>query len=131
MATSKNWFESTVSLLESGKVYTGFTDYFSNMLDTWTLAKTITSLVEANASGIFHVGSREPFSRYELIHELARQLQLPTHNIVPTSVSDNTNELRSKFNWLNTEKLEDFLNIQPPTICECVSSAINDLRHQR
>ena len=121
-----NFLEIVIEKLSSGTIYHGFTDYFSNLIDSWSLSTIMMDLVKQKAGGIFHVGSTECMSRYSMIIEIAQQLQLDSGGVHPALVNDHLAVPRNTFNCMSTQKLEDFIRVELPSMSQVVHRALKD-----
>jgi len=80
-----NWILS--SLKNSSKII-GFTDVIFSPLDTNTLSRLLIELLSSKYTGIIHLSSGQPISKYNFILEVAKNLSFSTENIVPGKLSD-------------------------------------------
>ena len=97
-------------LLERRKI-SGFNDVYFNPVYTKQLARIVLELLKINYSGIIHVGSDKPVSKYEFLRRLALKFEVDTELVESISVDDIFfNAKRPKNTSLSTCKLKKILN---------------------
>lgn len=107
-----------VNSLKEGKAITLITDQFTSPIYTPTIAAYLETLIQQNATGIYHLGS-ERASRYESAFQLAQKMELNTSLISkgtmkdidffaprPTDVSLNCDKLKQEFGLSTTLEQE-------------------------
>ena len=114
------WF---LEHLRVGKPMPGFTDISINPLLVNQLAEMLLRVLEAELSGIYHIASHEPITKYELGVMIAQIFELDTDLIEPTeSESAGLRAARPKDLSLRVEKIERELSIPMPDVGEGVAS---------
>jgi dTDP-4-dehydrorhamnose reductase len=99
----------------------GFTDVRFNPLFTGDLAHIILELIRREARGIFHIGARDSYSKYEFSIELARVFHLDASIVHPIPVDEFPfRARRPKDTSLATEKVSEFLGREMPSVSEQV-----------
>jgi dTDP-4-dehydrorhamnose reductase len=99
-------------LLERRKI-SGFNDVCFNPVYTHQLAKIVFDLVKINYSGIIHVGTNKPISKYEFLRRLALKFGVDPELVNSISVDYiSFNAKRPKNTFLSTRKLHKLLNYE-------------------
>jgi dTDP-4-dehydrorhamnose reductase len=89
------------------------------------IAKVIKSSINEKTSGVFHLGTKKFFNRYELGLFLAKALNYDAHLIKPTSMNDiDFSESRPNNNMLEAALIERTLNFK---FCE-IEEVISELK---
>lgn len=121
----KNILYPIINNLKEGKISNCFEDQFLNPTYVEDIAKVIKSSVNKNISGVFHLGTKKFFNRYELGLFLAKSLDYDVHLIKPTSMRDITfSESRPNNNMLDASLIERTLNFK---FCE-IEEALFELK---
>lgn len=109
-----NWI---LNSLKEKKEINGFTDVIFSPLDVSTLAKMITELLQTRYTGILHLSSGNPVSKYDFIIKVAELLGCTTENIHASSIDDvKMNSPRPKNTSLDNKIALDLLKTPIPTI---------------
>lgn len=87
-AQDKNFVSRLVKTLEGGQVLKVPQDQVGSPTLVDDIAEASCRLVEAGATGIFHVAGPERMSRYQFAVEVARVFGLPAENIVPVTTAE-------------------------------------------
>lgn len=120
----KNILSPIIKNLKEGKTSLCFEDQLLNPVFVEDIAKVIINSVSKKISGIFHLGTKTLFNRYELGLFLARHLNYDEQLIKPISMKDVTfSESRPYNNMLNCALIEKTLNFQ---FCE-IEEALTEL----
>lgn len=121
----KNILYLIIKNLREGKISNCFEDQFLNPIFVEDIAKIIKSSVSKNISGIFHLGTKKLFSRYELGLFLAKALEYDAHLIKPTSMKDLVfSENRPSNNMLDSSVIERTLDFK---FCE-IEEVLSELK---
>ena len=119
-ASFVNW---VVSSLQNRKSISVVLDQFNNPIWTDHLAQIIYSLMEIDATGLYHSGGIEYISRYDFALMIAKKFKLDHSLILPiTTKALNQRALRPLKAGLRTEKITDDFGIIPPSIDEALSA---------
>ena len=119
-ASFVNW---VVKSLRNRKSISVVLDQFNNPIWTDHLAHIINSLIEMDATGLYHSGSIEYISRYDFALMIAKKFELDQSLISPiTTKALNQIALRPLKGGLRTEKLTDDFRIISPSIDEALSA---------
>ena len=119
-ASFVNW---VVRSLRNRKSISVVLDQFNNPIWTDHLAHIINSLMEMDATGLYHSGSIEYISRYDFALMIAKKFELDHSLILPiTTKALNQRALRPLKGGLRTEKITDDFGIMPPSIDEALSA---------
>ena len=98
-------------------------DQWSNPTWTSSLAVVIEKAIDKGLSGLFHWGDGDWISRYEFANKIANAFNLKTSLIKPILTSDlNQKARRPLKSGFKTEFAQKNLNLEPPTIEECLDS---------
>jgi len=119
-ASFVNW---VVRSLRNRKSISVVLDQFNNPIWTDHLAHIINSLMEMDATGLYHSGSIEYISRHDFALMIAKNFELDQSLILPiTTKALNQRALRPLKGGLRTEKITDDFGIIPPSIDEALSA---------
>ena len=119
-ASFVNW---VVRSLRNRKSISVVSDQFNNPIWTDHLAHIINSLMEMDATGLYHSGSIEYISRYDFALMIAKKFELDHSLILPiTTKALNQRALRPLKGGLRTEKIKNDFGIMPPSIDEALSA---------
>jgi dTDP-4-dehydrorhamnose reductase len=122
----KNILYPIIKNLKENKISNCFQDQFLNPVFVEDIAKVITNSINEKISGIFHLGTKTLFNRYELGLFLAKNLNYDVQLIKPTSMKDITfSEIRPNNNMLNCSLIEKTLRFD---FCE-IEDAFSDLKN--
>jgi dTDP-4-dehydrorhamnose reductase len=121
----KNILYPIIKNLKERKISNCFEDQFLNPVFVEDIAKVVTNSINEKISGIFHLGTKTLFNRYELGIFLAKNLNYDVQLIKPTSMKDITfSESRPNNNMLNCALIETTLHFQ---FCE-IEEAFSELK---
>jgi dTDP-4-dehydrorhamnose reductase len=102
-------------VIERDEAATLFEDSFVSILDIWTLADAILDLGATKATAVLNVGSREVFSKADLVRALAAAMDRTLTRAVPGSVAA-TDVPRPDSLGLDVRKAEALLGRRLPTL---------------
>ena len=98
-------------------------DQWSNPTWTSSLAVVIEKAIDEGLSGLIHWGDGDWINRYEFANKIADTFNLKTSLIKPILTSDlNQKAIRPLKSGLKTDFVQKNLNLEPPTIEECLDS---------
>lgn len=121
----KNILYPIIKNLREDKISNCFEDQFLNPIFVEDIAKIIKSSVNKNISGVFHLGTKKMFNRYELGLFLAEALGYDAHLIKPTSMKDIVfSENRPNNNMLDSSVIERTLDFK---FCE-IEEVLSELK---
>jgi dTDP-4-dehydrorhamnose reductase len=121
----KNILYPIIKNLKEGKISNCFEDQFLNPVFVEDIARVIQNSIDEKITGIFHLGTRTLFNRYELGLFLAKNLNYDSHLIRPTRMKDMTfSESRPNNNMLDCTQIEKILNFK---FCE-IEEAFSELK---
>ena len=114
IAKNKNvFFESVVRNLREGKAVNAATDQIISPTFVEDIPKAIEILVEKGAKGIFHLASKEHFSRFEFVNIIADIFNLDKTAVKPVKLEDfKMLAKRPKNTFLNIDKISKFYEIR-------------------
>ena len=119
-ASFLNW---VVESLEKENEINIVEDQINNPTWTSSLAIVIERAIETGVSGLIHWGDSEWVSRYEFANKIASAFSLKRSLIKPILTSDlNQIANRPLKSGLKTDFAQKNLNLEPPTIDECLES---------
>jgi len=108
----------------------GFSDAEFSSIYTFELAKLIDRAIQKKIQGVYNAASRTHLSKYQFARAIARRFQLNEKLIEPIPIDDFAFKAkRRKFMALDTSKIQRALNVQCPTIEECIEKFYQD--HQK
>ncbi len=115
IAKNKNvFFESVVKNLRERKNINAAVDQIISPTFVEDIPKAIEILVEKNTHGIFHLASKEHFSRFEFVNIIADVFNFDKTNIKPVKLEDfKMLAKRPKNTFLNTDKIAKLYEIKP------------------
>ena len=115
LAKNKNvFFESVVKNLKEGKPVNAAVDQIISPTFVEDIPKAIEILVEKGANGIFHLASKEHFSRFEFVNIIADVFDFDKTAIKPVKLDDfKMLAKRPKNTFLNTDKMSKSYEIKP------------------
>ena len=115
IAKNKNvFFESVVRNLKEGKTVNAAVDQIISPTFVEDIPKAVEVLVEKEAKGIFHLASKEHFSRFEFVNIIADAFNFDKTAIKPVKLDDfKMLAKRPKNTFLNTDKISEFYEIKP------------------
>jgi dTDP-4-dehydrorhamnose reductase len=119
-AGTNSLVDGMISRWKAGEVVTAPVSEFRNPIDADTLSQWILQLIKnENAHGIFHAGSKNALTRYEIAQALGARLNIPQHQIQPEQQSKPGRAPRGPHHFLLTDKIDRACGIQAPS-CEMV-----------
>lgn len=111
-----------------GKPVSVPTEEYRNPIDAGTLARTVLCLAgHPGASGIFHVGSLDSASRYEVAQKVANVLGYSPSLIIPKREDSPDRAPRGRDHFLLTDRIRETCHITPGAIDEVVRRSLNGL----
>lgn len=120
-AESNGFFDRTMAKWNAGMPVSFPTYESRNPIDTSSLAEIMLQLIEGDApGGIYHIGSTESVSRYELGKLLAARAGVSADLVRPRSESIPGRAPRGDDHFLLTEKIHQVCRIGIPTISEVI-----------
>ncbi|MGB0175874.1 MAG: dTDP-4-dehydrorhamnose reductase family protein [Owenweeksia sp.] len=124
---SNSLFEWGYRELKEGNNIRGYDNVFFNPLNTSKAASAILQVLEkASDSGIYHIGSEPPMSKYRFLVLLAKNNGFDTDQIQAVNLDNSASEVKRPLNTsLNTSKVRN-LGIESPASTEVVSGLIDD-----
>jgi len=123
--TSASFLNWVIGSLKKQNQINVVEDQWNNPTWTSSLAVVIEKAIDKGLSGLIHWGDGDWISRYEFANKIASAFSLKTSLIKPIL----TNELNQKAkrplkSGLKTEFAQKNLNLEPPSIEECLDSII-------
>lgn len=98
---------------------------FRNPIDVVTLAKVLLNLAARDAAGVFHVGSSDKLSRYELARRLAVEMGYSPQRVVPQNEPTPGRAPRGIDDFLVCRRLPRITGFVPPSCEEVVRNAVH------
>lgn len=130
-AGSRSIAEYFYTTLERGDDARGFTDISVSTLYVRDLVDALRGLIAADVSGIFHVASSEPTSKYEFGRRLAIGFGWDPSRVVPTKSIDHLEVARGARLDLNVAKTELVLGNPMPSQSESMHRLVADATQNR
>jgi dTDP-4-dehydrorhamnose reductase len=120
--------EWALARLEGGQPVPGFADVTFAPVLVNDLARWILELIHHNSTGIFHVGSAEPCSKYQFLCQTADVFNLNAALVRKTCLADSTLAApRPRHTWLRVDKIAATLGHPMPA----VRDGLEHFRHLR
>ena len=115
----KNFVSRLIKTLQSNQTMKVPQDQIGSPTLVNDIAEASCRLVEANATGLFHVAGSDLVDRYEFALEAAKVFELPTENIIPVITSEFGQPARRPLKaGMKSDRLAQTLNWQPRGISE-------------
>ena len=119
-ASFLNW---VVESLKSENEINIVEDQWNNPTWTSSLAVVIEKAIDKGVSGLFHWGDGVLINRYEFANKIASAFSLKTSLIKPDLTEDLKQIAKRPLkSGLKTDFAQKILNLEPPTIEECLDS---------
>lgn len=123
-SVKKSFSDWIIESLGRGEKLQGFDDVYFSPLHIETLCEEIQRVMQNFKPGIYNLGSRDGFSKYEFMLKLAEHKKLPTHLISAGSYAAAKIPIpRPRDMRMNVSKYEQTFHIKLPTlseeICKC------------
>jgi dTDP-4-dehydrorhamnose reductase len=120
--------DSMMRRWNSGEVVAASVLESRNPIDAGTLSQWMLELLADNChSGIFHAGSTEVMSRYELARAIARQLHVPEQLVKPELAPAEGRAPRGAHHLLLTSKISRACATQAPNCREVIERSLNEV----
>ena len=101
-------------------------DEYRNPIDVATLSKVFVELVQSPAaSGIFHLGSLDALSRYEMTRQLAEGMGFQDSQIIPQPSSQSGRAARGKDHLLLTDRILEICDIPLGTAHDVIRRSLD------
>lgn len=115
LAKNKNvFFESVITNLKAGNPVNAALDQIISPTFVEEIPKAVEVLVGKGANGIFHMASKEHFSRFEFVNIIADVFNFDKTIIKPVKLDDfKMLAKRPKNTFLNIDKISKFYKIKP------------------
>ena len=126
--TSASFLNWVVESLKKEKEINIVEDQWNNPTWASSLAVVIERAIDKNLRGLIHWGDRDWISRYEFAKKIANTFSLKTSLIKPILTKDlDQIANRPLKSGLNTDFVQKNLNLEPPSIEECLDSIKNQI----
>lgn len=123
---TRSILEFFVNELSAGHSVSGFTDFTVTSMYAQHLSRIIWQLANLDESGVLHVASRDPLTKYEFGVTVARRFGLPERLIASVASDPAAVPPRSRNISLNTDKLASVLGEEVPSQSEGIDQASLD-----
>ena len=124
-STSASFLNWVVNYLSKRIEINVVDDQWNNPTWTSSLAVVIERAVDLGLSGLVHWGDNDWVSRYEFANKIADVFSLKKSLVKPISTSElNQDAKRPLKGGLKTNYAQSVLNLEPPTIEECLKNII-------
>jgi dTDP-4-dehydrorhamnose reductase len=124
-AGTNSYLNKLAETLRAGRTVRVPTAEYRNPIDVTTLADLLVELADREAPGIFHVGSSDKMSRYELAQAIARELRAAAELIEPQTEAVPGRAPRGVDDFLVCERLPRLLGFVPPTCRQVIEKAVH------
>jgi dTDP-4-dehydrorhamnose reductase len=118
--------DSLAATWASGSTVATPTFEFRNPIDAGTLSTLMLDLLQRRARGIFHIGSTDSLSRYELTARLAKRMGYSSELVQPQMVPSPGRAPRGLDHFLKTEKIHALCNISIPNCDEVIERSFDE-----
>jgi len=116
------------NLLANKKIY-GYTDIFSNSVDVVNISSIIKTLIDYSKNGLYHYGTSNKYSKYDLGVAIAKNVGLNDSLIEPVKSSDiNDPYFSARDLSLATQKISLLEGIVIPDMNDCLIKVFNNLK---
>jgi dTDP-4-dehydrorhamnose reductase len=122
---TNSYLDKLADTLRSGRVVRVPTAEYRNPIDVGTLAGLLVELAGRDAPGIFHVGSSDKMSRYELAQAIARELGTSPELVEPQTEPVPGRAPRGVDDFLVCERLPRLLGFVVPTCRQVIERAVH------
>lgn len=127
--TKASFLKWVVESLKNSKKINVVSDQWNNPTSTNSLAEFIDGISLSKAYGLYHYADKGVMSRFEFAQLIAKVFGLDSSLINPISSSDlNQVAARPLKSGLSTQKIENELLIQPPSVEASLSNIYNSLK---
>lgn len=121
--TSASFLNWVVESLKSENEINIVEDQWNNPTWTSSLAVVIEKAIDKGVSGLFHWGDEDWINRYEFANKIASTFSLKTSLIKPILTKDLKQIAKRPLkSGLKTDFAQKILNLEPPTVEECLDS---------
>ena len=119
--TNASFFNWVVESLNKNNKINVVNDQYNNPTWSKSIANVICLCIKHNIKGLYHWGDKEILSRYQFALKIAKKFDLDEKLIQPIS-TENLNQIakRPLKSGLINEKLENILNVEAPSVDECL-----------
>jgi dTDP-4-dehydrorhamnose reductase len=99
---------------------------YRNPIDVLTLCEWTIELIRSGApAGIYHLGSRDAISRYDLAAKLATKLGYPESLVLPEYGAVPGRAPRGRHHFLIPDKIQSLFSIPVPTSGEVIQRCVD------
>ncbi|MDC0565396.1 SDR family oxidoreductase [Amylibacter sp.] len=121
-----DYYFSVIQKNQSARI---FNDVYSSALDTVSLCEVIFHLIQSDLSGIYNIGTHQPYLKSELFDLLCAKLNVKPHNIEYASC--NLLPRRNKNCGLNCDKIINTIQIKLPKLDQVCDSLIREWENEK
>ena len=123
--TQSSFLNWVVHSLENNKQIKVVDDQINNPIWAQSMAEILKLCIENNMSGIVHWGGADYLNRYEFSLKIAKKYELDEKLIEPIKTTDLKQAAPRPLNsGLKTDKLNELINVVPPTVDDCLKAII-------
>lgn len=121
-----DWIATSV---ENGTTINGFDDVVFSPLLATTLAERMFDMMDAGLKGLYHLGSSDSISKFDLAVSIAAELGHPETKIESVSLSSASISVRRPLNTsLVSKRAENALRMPMPTVMDAVRGFVAQRR---
>jgi len=117
--------DSLIRRWSTGEVISASTIESRNPIDASTLSQWLLELLAGNQSGIFHTGSTDAMSRYELAKAIAGELGVSSALVQPEHHPPAGRAPRGPDHLLLTQKIAKACPTQPPSCAQVIERSLH------
>lgn len=110
----------------SGATVASPTFEYRNPIDAGTLSNLMVDLLRRSAHGVFHVGSKDSLSRYELTVKLAKRMGYPSELVQPQAAPSPGRAPRGLDHYLKTDKIHAVCKTNIPNCDEVIERSFDE-----
>jgi dTDP-4-dehydrorhamnose reductase len=122
--TSAEWLYKA---LAGHEPVTLFDDFCFTPIYVADLSRYLSSMVERNCQGLFHIGGKDRVSKYEFGEKMAMQMSVPTDNVMRGKLAEAAlHAMRSPDISLSSARAQDLLGFIPPSCDDGIARFLAD-----
>ena len=124
LSKKKSFAEWVIKCIENRVQMDLFDDYKISSIDIYKFSELLFNSIEKDLTGIFNLGSREVFSKKEIILEFSKQMGIQLYK--PSVKKSKFKTIRSQNCGLDVSKIEKALKKKMPNLSEVVSNVLSN-----
>ncbi len=124
LSKKKSFAEWVIKCIENRVQMDLFDDYKISSIDIYKFSELLFNSIEKDLTGTFNLGSREVFSKKEIILEFSKQMGIQLYK--PSVKKSKFKTIRSQNCGLDVSKIEKALKKKMPNLSEVVSNVLSN-----